>query len=546
MEIRHVMSDEGRYKVEILEEIIFSRPNHRFFLQYFNQLKKDGHILASSFDNMEWGLLCPTQHKEIKFEFSLPFANFILPLKTFVTLRRLSGARPRTIKEELTFLKKIIVHTDGLKSKRKIKEYFIRPVTDVLYRRALTLANFLNYYLMEDIKDTIIECLNHMRKPIRNNRELPVFTDVLIFDEYTNKYFQTRSIKESFQYYPIYLWWTITNIIPLRSIDFVHIKKDCLEIKSDNSCWITVPRFKMNSNSLDETYWEQQLIIDNKTYMIIKQYLSELHRRGIESKYLIPDLEHINGKFRGGYKIIENISTNQQLNLLITFFYKEVIEGIYGSYELDRITVGDTRHFAIINMFLQGFNVLTIARMAGHEEIRSPSNYYTHAKHFLNSFVYKLVQNKLEGDIGINMQDGFLGTKGHQVYKARVMPLKKEMRDKYKRVEYGYCSDTEDFPNNCVQDCRLCEHYEFYPSVNEWKEAIKWLESYSKDIQIEIDKTLNFMFMISMKTYNELGQINKLEDDELKFKSIQLFKYLDHKAIIDARLLEERYDEEGK
>lgn len=107
MEIRHVMSDEGRYKVEILEEIIFSRPNHRFFLQYFNQLKKDGHILASSFDNMEWGLLCPTQHKEIKFEFSLPFANFILPLKTFVTLRRLSGARPRTIKEELTFLKKL-------------------------------------------------------------------------------------------------------------------------------------------------------------------------------------------------------------------------------------------------------------------------------------------------------------------------------------------------------------------------------------------------------------------------------------------------------
>lgn len=44
-------------------------------------------------------------------------------------------------------------------------------------------------------------------------------------------------------------------------------------------------------------------------------------------------------------------------------FYKEIVEQMYLQHSLDKISPGDTRHFAIINMFLQGFNVLSIARL---------------------------------------------------------------------------------------------------------------------------------------------------------------------------------------
>lgn len=75
-------------------------------------------------------------------------------------------------------------------------------------------------------------------------------------------------------------------------------------------------------------------------------------------------------------------------------FYEEVVENIYGQYNIERIRSGDTRHFAIINMCLQGFNMLSIARMAGQEDLKSQHSYFSHAEHFSQSYVYRLAQKR--------------------------------------------------------------------------------------------------------------------------------------------------------
>ena len=84
---------------------------------------------------------------------------------------------------------------------------------------------------------------------------------------------------------------------------------------------------------------------------------------------------------------------------------------MYSQHSLDKISPGDTRHFAIINMFLQGFNVLSIARLAGQTTIQHASNYYSHAKLFAQSYVYRLTQTIVEKQAQNKMSGGFLGTK---------------------------------------------------------------------------------------------------------------------------------------
>lgn len=543
MEVRSLMLEDGHYRIEVAENVVYEELNTNYYEKKFEILKAEGYLKADSFESMIWFFPCSVKHKDIQINFLLKdkHSSFIYPLKAFASLQRVSGKRPMTIKEDVTRLKKIIIQTEGLKY---IKDYFIKPViTSELYRQALCLVNFLSFYNVDEVKTELINCIQYIRKPIDKSRELPLFSDVLIFNDCINKFFRQFHIESTFEYYPLYLWWTVTNIIPLRPIEFIHLKMDCLEVKSDGSLWITVPRFKMKSKVLSDTHWEHQILIDEQTYRIIKEYISQLKVRNIYSNYLIPGMQKINKRFKGGYKIKEDISTGQQLNLLIEYFYEYVVEGIYGHYQLDKITAGDTRHFAIINMFLQGFNVLTIARMAGHEEIRSPGNYYTHAKHFVNSFVYRLSQSRLEGEFESNMSNGFLGIQRERIERARIIDLTDEEKKSYRRVDYGYCKDIKQFPNNCVEDCRLCnKYYEFHPSINEWSIAIEWLESYSKDLQVKIDKTLDLMSVLSTKTYNEIYENNETEESELKFYSIQLFKYLDHKAIIDAQIMEEQYE----
>ncbi|RAS89621.1 hypothetical protein A3863_10400 [Priestia endophytica] len=547
MELKSLLNEDKRYRIELTETYIYNEKNTlKRFRKIFEEFKKAGHVEATSFENEIWNLFCPSLHKDIKFDFRLgAYDSYSYSLKAFVLLRRHAGNNPITIKEDLRRLKDVISLTEGLKNRDILREYFRRPLTDnELYRTCYVLINYLKFLCLQDIQQEASLIFENLKYPSSGNRTLPPFDDVLIFNECVHKYFNERSVKETLKFYPIFLWWSISNILPMRPIEFLHIKSDCLNIEADGSYWITIPCFKLTSTSFEEVYLERSVLINKDLFKIIKEYLLELENRKISSHYLIPPLQKINDRLRIAWSLKEEVTTNNQFSNLLKYFYEEIIEREYDEHFLSRINPGDTRHFAIINMFLQGFNVLTITRLAGHEQIDSPSNYFTHAKHYSTSFVYKLAQRKVSSEIGASMSNGLIGLREKQVTRAKMKVINEEETKKWRRVDYGFCKD-ENFPNNCIEDCRLCEqYYEFKPSINEWKEAIKWLERCSKQCEEDINRTLDIMSMVSTDTSNKLKGISDLNENESKSLSIQLFKYFDHKAIIDARLLEERYRNE--
>jgi hypothetical protein len=547
MEIRSLVTKDDKYQVEIEERYTFqAKKNIHHFKELFEIMNGLGYLKNNSFNDLVWTMPCPSTLKDVQFDFNLgKYRTLADSLKSYILLRRKAGKVPSYLGVNLRLLKKVIISTDGLRNKKSVKEYFLKPINESeLYDTCYLLANYLTFNQIPKIKEVVDDIFQGLKSPVANNRELPPFQDVLTFDDCVNKFFSCYSMDETFKWYPILIWWNLTNKLPMRPIDLLRTKSNCLDIKKDGSYWITIPRHKQQLTDLDRTYVYQTLQIDKENYQMIREFQMRLEEMGIESEFLIPSLEKIHPRFRAPTTMNKDAPSDSQHWNLITFFYEEVVEGKYGEFHLNRVTPGDTRHFAIMNLFLQGYNVLTIARLAGHDEITSPANYFTHAKFYAKSAVYKLAQRKTEDDIGSTMRDGFFGWRDKQVRRAKDNLDDENEVNKWRKVDFGFCKDIEDFPNNCLEDCRFCqEYYVFKPSVNDWRKGIQWFESVSKELEENAINTLNLMATISTTTYETLKGLETMNENESKSLSIQFFKYLDHKAIIDARILEEKLKE---
>lgn len=264
------------------------------------------------------------------------------------------------------------------------------------------------------------------------------------------------------------------------------MNKDCLDHRPDGSMWLKVPRIKNENDTPDRVISYDSIQIDHKTYQIISSYKLKLMKLGIEDDYLFP---------RDFYQMFRKRPKRQAFNrvtlynfdLLLQEFYTEVVEGIYSETSLEKIKPGDTRHFAIINMFLQGFNMLSIARMAGHDVIATQENYYSHAEHFSQSYVYILAQHILERKISGAIPEGFIGWRS----------------DKY-------------------------------------EQGIIWMQDYSAFLNQRMNEILSIM---KEQCSSSLLSSHPGSEEILKTNSMNLVKYMNQKAMVDSKLIEEdRYD----
>ncbi|PEQ66174.1 site-specific integrase [Bacillus thuringiensis] len=524
----------GSTPIAVTESITYNDINVSKFENIFNDLLINGYIIAKSFDDDEWLIPCNIQNTPFKLSFHKLFSykKLCTIIKYYLLLRRASGISPSSIETEFNILRKIILATEGVTSTdqfEKLLSSFSIPWASTL---ALVLKEFLKFSQLPG-HEKYIEICDSFPSPKWKNRDLPNFYHVLLFDEIINDFKYKIVLPRYHKYYPIILWWTITNIIPMRPNEFLRMKYNCLHEKNDGKTWIVIPRSKQKFDSPKQQEYFQHILITDDISKAIKDFQYVLNTYNIHTDNLFPQ-EFYGQFFSRGIKRPSNRILKHQFQTLLNNFYTEIVEQMYSQHSLDKISPGDTRHFAIINMFLQGFNVLSIARLAGQTTIQHASNYYSHAKLFAQSYVYRLTQTIVEKQAQNKMSGGFLGTK-RKIFDNRILYSPKNS-DQYQKVDYGYCTD-KNFPNNCVEDCRICvNHYFFNPSIEEYDEAIKWLESYSRDLENRINDHLEYIKEFSLSKSHE--RVN-YHESLLTKHSRQLLKYMDHKAIIDAKFIEE-------
>lgn len=517
------------------------------YKEMFQQLLEGKHIYGS-FDHIHWELPCNISNHLIIIKFDIEvYKEFNLALKAYSIVRLLSGRTPITVYNEVALIKKAILECHGLSDIQKL-EAFLEKQNQLhsyqAYQIAIDLKRFVSFYNISN-SNKIIDVCNNQQMYVKTNRNLPHFEDVMIFDDIVNDYFQYHPVKETLEFLPIMIWWLLTNIIPMRPSEFLSLKKDCLEFNANKNApyHIKIPRIKNNTNLSHIDNPQDIVEIDEKAYNFIENAIQQLNIIDSTSEYLFPI------ELLFAFRKVKMNKKNERINrrdfdLLKKDFYEKVVEGIYGKYDLERIKSADTRHFAIINMALQGFNMLSIARMAGHGEIRSQYSYYSHAEHFSQSYVYRMAQKRLESQTSNKINNGIIGWKRYVYDKGKTVNVgDADLNDIVGRVKFGYCMEKQSvFPSTCIESCKLCPNFAFNPAVNEQNEAIDWLADSSKSLDRKIRESIELMRDLSMNLTKSFIRGN---NDLLKSTSKNLLTYMDMKTMIDSNLMEvEAFDKE--
>ncbi|MDK7475179.1 hypothetical protein OWP15_21095 [Bacillus paranthracis] len=514
---------------EDLEELsVFS--DSSFNLEYSIEQAKD--ILAEIqelhlgnqclFDNDEWRIIEIKLSTYVCFEFGkirnmatfseeLDSGFFVNIIKAWIS-NQLSKFNISHVQNKLTSLVYILSCSNFFSSNENSREKLMCELYNkseqVRYYMCTAALNFIDFYDIIDEQMIYTKLLGKIREEVKikpNARELPSPKDVMIFASVFEDFFSNINIPsmEYFRYFPIYLWWNLTNIIPIRPSEFCMIKRDGL-FKEEGKFYIKLPR-SSKGNSLRKNRNRIQIIDTIR----IPLELGEKVQRYIEltepfgsSKTLISYLawEKVGSKGRGQNKIIKDSYSAHVLDSHLGMFHDEIIQNKYGvsirpsdstivkkvkvlkneTFDINRaLRPGDTRHFAFINLMRQGFHPVEIARLGGHVELSTQYHYHQHVDYFMDTEILKLMskfkfkyqnysneQNVLGPSIlgeGSNTEQEF---KKKFVFKpSSEATIKRKLKD-------GYCIE----PNqNCpVDECLMCDYWRIdIDEYNEKKEIIK-------------------------------------------------------------------------
>ncbi|MGC6588087.1 site-specific integrase [Paenibacillus sp. Dod16] len=541
MELIKDLHHRGISKVYVVEQVRFNGHDTPKYVEVFNELRNEGYIIASTYGDIVWKLPCYTTNLYFHLRFDLEvFRELNQALRMYSVMLIAKGKSVSWIWSTIDCIKKLGMVTNEFSKPEQLEEYLSDPSNSQAYYMARTLLNFIDFY-PTDQATRFHDICQKFSESERKRRELPPLMDILIFDDAVNNYFrQARFADEHLRYKPIQLWWAITNIIPMRPNEFLRLRIDCTECAADGTYWITIPRSKKVKQSVRDISPTQTFQISREIYDLIKEFQVILSKHNMESDYLLPQKYyknfssfHLGGTSNG----VENRWNSAQFRALLKHFNQNVLCKFYHESYTAELLPSHTRHLAIINLFLQGFNMLTIAKMAGHSEINSPSHYYTHAENFVQSYVYNLVRSGMSNNIGRRMSDGFIGWRRAAVDRGKMYSY--EQAQAFRPVDYGFCKD-DDFPNHCGEDCRPCPYFIFKPSINDHERALKWLEDYSIILQKQANDVIRHM----IATSKALSSIVRPDlEESLKLKSRQLQQLMDHCASIELLIMEDLSNE---
>lgn len=409
-----------------------------------------------------------------------------------------------------------------------------------------TAINFLDYYQEVDTEGLYTKELWEIKSQSDYEigiRELPSSQDILKFSLVVEDFFQPdMSESDYLKYYPVYLWWKLTTVIPLRISEFCNIDRNGLK-NQESDYYIKLPRKKLNNRRiqiLDEVY------IPNSLAKNIFEYIQRTDKYG-DSKTLI-SYRSIPSQFdiNNTNKLNVDVFTYNNMTRALNMFYEEIVFGKYGykyygeniganetpSVESvtniinRKIRLNDTRHFAFLNLITLGYHPTEIARLGGHTSIYSQYHYHQHLEYWVDSEVMELM-------LSFNYKRNFTEENNSadfdsKKFKERFI-LKPSTTSTKIPLKVGYCTDPD---QQCkVDECYFCESWRI--EFEDYKRHATEIHSKIVDSEQEVEsliKNLRNLYYIGIgehKTpeYSETSTIfNKKLTENAKQLRASLFK----------------------
>lgn len=293
--------------------------------------------------------------------------------------------------------------------------------------------------LMEEADEKII--LAGRRKKKGNQRVLAHFQEYLRFDKEITGFWDRASEEDRMFYFPLYLWWKVTTILPLRPTEFILMPRECIACR-EGQWYITVRRTKLKGKSgnitytLEGDYERQTYPVTDEIGRMMRWYQGKCpgNREGELDTFFSLDPYYRTGHRHESFMKHRRYFTYEHLYGCLQDFYGNVA----GVPDTDRwVRLGDTRHIAMMNLIISGGSPEICRQLAGHADINISSHYYSNMDLLVECSTYELYRRyKAEGKKAM--------INGRESYPAR--------KPEGIPVEAGICS-SEAMMAGDIQDC---------------------------------------------------------------------------------------------
>ncbi len=272
-----------------------------------------------------------------------------------------------------------------------------------------------------------------------SQREIPPLETCLHFDHWLDEFWKAADKAARKDYFPVWLWWKLTSILPMRPKEFALTPRDCIGGEKEART-LTVRRTRLKKHKGGITYRVEG---DYKlfTYPIPDSLAEEIlwycaiTQPGKEGLLFGDGASFSYGSLR---LLLQDMCTNW------------VQTGDVGSLRL-----GDTRHLAMINLIISGSDPSACRALANHATISQSAWYFSNIKSLTDSMAFMGGHEQGTVDL-VKSPYRYLpkGTPFHEVPGGRCDACQVAGGDTTECLE----SLTEGMH---LGDCRGCRH--FYP-----------------------------------------------------------------------------------
>lgn len=398
------------------------------------------------------------------------------------------------------------------------------------------------FHLIPGIDEMFFLENEYTPKKGNERRTLAEYESYFIFDDIINDFFPRATQKEKEKYFPIYIWWKITTVLPLRVTETLVTPYDCINNK--NGKWylkIRRSRLKGDAKCIRRYKVEKDYIVYE--YEVTKEIADIINEyKKLRKKYKEPKGDALLSceMFRETYmknrnykfKIDEKYISIRHMGELLRDFYIEVIGKKYNynilektncdtmdetgetlslaDNEIVKINLGDTRHIAIQNLLLSGCNILLANEITGHAEVETIFHYAGNIQNLVKCKVYSLNRKvKREKEILSYMNND----------PNRVDKILNQIQEiACVNVDAGKCFSPNMVKNNDPKDCYSaggnCECCKYFRCEN-----INELEKIKRSYEAELEQKVKRIEMwLQSKNYKK--QRKELQIQYEQFRTI--------------------------
>ena len=532
------MNNQSKLFRKVNEIILFDDNMIESAKECFQDYVEKGIILTTNFEENKW--VTTNEYSNVSFVFNLnkfrykrfyeqvfqlSFDDFLTYLKSFLVL----SMEHHVLISLQTFLRDI---------KRLIKEtswdidFNVEHIK--IYNPSICIDFLSTLPCLEDNELTqLIEQLDELltvsyQLNTKKQRKLAQFQSYFLFNDILNDYWvKPLSDEERLFYYPLYLWWQITAVVPLRPREFLLTQRNCLTEK-DGKYYLTLRRNNLKgkdkgvSHKISEDYYLTTYEVPFKLASEIINYLEltkDLSSTQLDTLF-VTDSHYRKWKRVTGTK--NRFLTYSNLNTILKYFFNEVVSQQYGyfvhhinfpnkldEHEINFIHIGDTRHIAMINLIAEGASPVTAMLLAGHDSVTTSSHYFSNLSQFIECRSYQLYR-KLT-----NSQTSYAISKTQHKYtiNKNYVPLDNKGRCYSPRFAEGDYSDCLKVISSHAElgSCTSCPFY---------RKAGKDYFSMDKSFKKSIDEEALIVDEAIKRVRQGKGNIEDIGEALLKLKTV--------------------------